>query len=402
MPIYLFDGVAESPGNPQWPQIMERAYRNGVRPLCGCIAGNAKAPLYIAKYDAGYYLKRMPLTAAQHAPHCEHYEPPMQLSGLGHVHGTAIKEDGNTDITALALDFALTTGVARGPVLQEDTDHESVRADGVKLTLRGTLHYLYDKATLSQWYPAMAGKRSWFIVRRELMLAAANSKAKGSVLNDLLFIPESFSLAHAQDIANRRVKQLARLNADHKYKMLVIGEVKSLAPGHNGYRLTFKHLATDVFRVSGELHKRMQKVFPAQLAMWTELEDTHLLLIGVFSKLTSGIYDLESACLMNVNQHWIPFDSDYSYQLITTLHKAARPFRKSLRYNLKPSIPMATASLLDTGAYPTALYAHASADRDAYAADAATLLADNKVSAWFWQTDTEAMPPLPASVRSRP
>lgn len=402
MPIYYFDGVAESPSGAQWPQVLERAYRSGLRPLCGCISANTKALLYIAKYDSAYYLKRMPLSAAHHAPHCEHYEPPMQLSGLAQVHGTAIKEDGKTDIAALALDFALTQGAARGPALQEDTDHESVRADGVKLTLRGTLHYLYDKAALSQWYPAMAGKRSWFIVRRELMLAAANSKTKGAMLNDLLFIPESFSLAAAQDIANRRVKQLARLSADPKHKMLVIGEVKSIDPGYNGFRVTFKHLPSETFRLSAELHKRLQKVFAAPLAMWTELEDTHLLLIGVFAKLTSGIYDLESTCLMSVNQHWIPFDSQYSYQLITALHKAARPFRKALRYNLKPSIPMATASLLDTGAYPTALYTHASAERDAYAANAATLLAESQVRAWFWQTDTEAMPPLPAPVRPRP
>lgn len=401
MPVYYFDGVAESPSNVHWPQILERAYQSGSRPVCGCIPANTRATLYIAKYDTGYYLKRMPLSAAHHAPHCEHYEPPMQLSGLGHVHGSAIKEDGQSDITALALDFALTKGPARGPVVQEDTDHESVRADGIKLTLRGTLHYLYDKAALSQWYPAMAGKRSWFIVRRELMLAAANSKAKGAVLNDLLFIPETFSLAHAQDIANRRVKQLARLGADPKNKMLVIGEVKSIDASHNGFRVTFKHLPSESFRLSVELHKRLQKVFAVPLAMWKELEDTHLLLIGVFTKLTSGIYDLESACLMNVNQHWIPFDSQYSYQLVTALHKAARPFRKSLRYNLKPSIPLATASLLDTGTYPTALYTHASAERDAYVADAAALLAANKVPAWFWQTDIEAMPPLPSSLRHR-
>ena len=401
MTVYYFDGIAVSPDHPQWLQTLERAHEQGVHPLCGCITGAAKPALYIAKYRLGYYLKRMPLTASHHAARCEHYEPPMALSGLGHVHGSAIKEDAKSDFTLLNLDYALTKGAARGPVVHEDTENESVRADGAKLTLRGTLHHLYDKAGLSQWYPAMAGKRSWFIVRRELMNAAAVSKAKGSALNDLLFIPESFSQAHAQEIADRRVKQMARLNGDTRNKMLVVGEVKTLAPGYNGFRLTFRHLATDAFRLSPELHTRLQKLFAPQLAMWAELENTHLLLIGVFAKLTSGIFDLESVCLMNVNQHWIPFDSQYTYQLLTALHTAARPFRKSLRYNLKSTIPLATATLLDTGEHATALYVHASAQREAHAAAAAALLADNKIPAWFWETDTEALPALPLAVSSR-
>ena len=400
MPVYFIEGVAQSPGNPNWPAIIQHAHDQNLRPLCGCINGNSKALLCIVRYDGGYYLRRMPLTAAYHAAHCEHYEPPMQLSGLGHVHGSAIKEDATTNLTALSLDFPLTRGAPLGQVTAEGTEHESVRADGLKLTLRGTLHYLYDKANLSQWYPAMAGKRSWFIVRRELMQAAATTKAKGDFLSELLFIPETFRLPNAQDIANRRVKQLARLNADTKYKMLIVGEVKSLEPGHNGHRLTFKHLANESFRVAPDLNKRIEKVFAAQFAMWKELENTHLLLIGTFSKLTSGIFDLESTCFMNVNQHWIPFDSQYSYQLITHLHNAPRPFRKSLRYNLKSTVPMAMATLLDTGTFPTALYAHESDERDAYAENAAALLDDSKVAAWFWQTDTEAMPALPAATRN--
>lgn len=401
MPIYYFDGVAQSPASPQWPVLLARAHHARLRPLCGCVKGNDKALLYIAKYDGAYYLKRMPLTAAQHAPRCEHYEPPMQLSGLAQVHGSAVKDDPKTEITTLSLDFPLTRGAARAPVVAGAAEHESVRADGVKLTLRGTLHYLYDKANLNQWYPAMAGKRSWFIVRRELMLAATGAKAKGTALNELLFIPESFSLAQAQEIANRRVKHLARLNADTKYKMLVIAEVKSLDPGHNGYRLTFKHLPSESFRVAPELHKRIEKVFATQLALWRELEQTHLLLMGTFSKLTSGIFDLEAACLMNVNLHWIPFDSQYDFQLLHALHAAARAFRRSLRYNLKASEPVATASLLDTGSYPTALYLHTHAEQNAYAGAAAALLAEHHIAAWHWHTDVEAMPPLPPATHGR-
>ena len=56
MPVYFIEGVAQSPGNPNWPAIIQHAHDQNLRPLCGCINGNSKALLCIVRYDGGYYL----------------------------------------------------------------------------------------------------------------------------------------------------------------------------------------------------------------------------------------------------------------------------------------------------------------------------------------------------------
>jgi hypothetical protein len=66
-----------------------------------------------------------------------------------------------------------------------------VKSTGQKLSMRGLLHVLWDRAELTHWHPKMAGKRSWFVVRRALLEAAASCKAKQEALPHVLFVPES-------------------------------------------------------------------------------------------------------------------------------------------------------------------------------------------------------------------
>lgn len=405
MTLYYFDQVPHTASDTGWQEVLGYAYSKGLKPLCGCKDPDSRSALYITKYRDIYYLKRMPLTGPKHALHCEHYEPPLELSGLSWVSNTAIKKDITSDVTTLALNFPLSKTNRRAPPPSEDGEKtqnesstdQSVRADGTKLTLRGTLHYLYDQANLAQWVPAMAGKRNWFIVRRELVKAADNMRAKNKGLNELLFIPENFSLDRAKEIADRRVRRLSSLANDTSRKMLVVGEVKILEHATKGSLLNVKHLPPGFFRISDDLNKRIHKVFKIQLAMRLELENTRLLLIGVFSQLASGIYDLESACLMNVNEHWIPFECKYSYQLLTALHSNARRYKKSLRYNLPTSVPLAVATLTDTGEHPTALYVHTSGEAGDYIANSENLFEQSQVKSWFWETDTQALPDLPVA-----
>ena len=61
------------------------------RPICHC--RNPGIEMYIAKIEDHYIVKRMPETGGLHSPTCDSYEPPAELSGLGEVLGTAIKEN---------------------------------------------------------------------------------------------------------------------------------------------------------------------------------------------------------------------------------------------------------------------------------------------------------------------
>lgn len=394
MPSYRFrDGVVFSPDSPGWAAVVAQAYRAKDRPVCLCHTQGSEPPMYIAALKGAHVVKRMPLSGALHAPHCEHYEPPPELSGLGQVVGHAIREDPEADVTTLSLDFALTKGPSRAPAASVGAEHESVRSDGTKLTLRATLHYLWDEAGLTRWSPRMAGRRSWGVVQRELLAAAANKVTKGRALNELLFVPETFHSEDKVAIQARQVQHLSRLSDATSARMLLIAEVKALEPARFGHRLVCKHLPDLPLQVNDDLHRRLTTVFRGPLALWAQLEETHLLVIGVFSQAVPGAYELESACLVNVNAGWLPFESMQEHALLEAL--AHRRFTKGQRYNLPSGRPLASAILNDT-AEPTALYLVPAEAPESVETAIRDLADGSGLGSWIWRAREGEMPALPA------
>jgi hypothetical protein len=55
----------------------------------------------------------MPNTGYLHAPSCDSYEPPPELSGLGDVLGSAIKENTDDGLTVLKFDFSMSRSPGR-------------------------------------------------------------------------------------------------------------------------------------------------------------------------------------------------------------------------------------------------------------------------------------------------
>ena len=295
MARYLFQDYVSSPDASNWNSVLVRAHAAKIRPVCLCKSKGEGAQMYIAKHRESCFIKRMPFSGVAHAPHCEHYEPPSELSGLGQVNGTAIREDAESSAMVLSLDFALTKGKGRAITADLQIEHESVRSDGTKLTMRATLHFLYDQAGLSRWSPRMSGRRSWAVVRRELYKAATDKRAKGLALNELLFIPESFVVNDAHMIAERRASALARLSVSAANRMLIVAEVKQVEPTRFGHKITFKHMPDMSLTMNEDLQKRLSRVFENELALWGQLDATHLLLIGTMSLSPQGFYVLESA-----------------------------------------------------------------------------------------------------------
>ena len=193
--------------DPRLSAALTAAHGTKLRPLCTC--RSAGVPMYVARSGDHYIIKRMPNSGSQHHLDCDSYEPPGELSGLGEVSGSAIQEDIESGLTALKLDFSLSKAGGRKSPVASGIEPESVRTDGAKLTLRGALHYLWDEAGLSRWSPAMAGKRSWFVVRKHLLQAAENKTTKGAALGSLLFIPETFSVDRKDELLQRRTARLA-------------------------------------------------------------------------------------------------------------------------------------------------------------------------------------------------
>jgi hypothetical protein len=133
-------------------------------------------------------------------------------------------------MTALRLGFSLTKTAGRSAPTPSGNESDSVKTDGTKLTLRATLHYLWDAAGFSRWMPSMAGRRTWYTIRKYLLQVAEGKVAKGSRLTELLYMPEVFSAEHKDQIAQRRMAFMSRAAArtpqGDRSLLIVVGEVK--------------------------------------------------------------------------------------------------------------------------------------------------------------------------------
>ena len=189
--------------------------------------------MYVAKFADRHILKRMPDTGPQHDPSCDSYEPPYELSGFGHIAGSAIQENVEDGLTVLKLDFSLSkTGAKAAPSSGEGVEPGSVKTDGSKLSLRALLHYLWDQAEFDRWRPRMAGKRNWAVIRKYLLEAADGKTAKGKPLSDVLFIPEMFRFDHEAEITQRQTAFMTKAavsDGKRRSLLMLIGEVRKSA-----------------------------------------------------------------------------------------------------------------------------------------------------------------------------
>ncbi|WNH54811.1 DUF1173 domain-containing protein [Stenotrophomonas oahuensis] len=395
---FLIDNQPFSTSDRDAQAQLARAYATKKRPACPCT--RPPVPMYIAKLEGHYIVKRMPNTGAKHAPVCDSYEPPAALSGLGEVSGAAIQEDTESGITNIKLDFALTKTGARPAPAASGAETASVRTDGKKLTIRGLLHYLWDQAQFNRWSPAMDGRRSWATIHKYLIGAANNKAAKGESLAESLFVPEPYSPDRRAEIDGRRRKILMPLVPSGKARrlMLVVGEVKEIGAARYGGKITIKHMPGTALLINEDLHKRLDKRFASELGLWDTLSESgvRLMLIGTMGQNDGGTYSLHEIALMLVTAQWLPFQTKDEYDLIDAMVRANRRFTVGLRYNLPSDRPLATAVLSDTTPAAVAMYALPIQAGATYFEQLAELVDEAQMPAWFWRQG-EALPALPAT-----
>jgi hypothetical protein len=403
MSNYQIAGNAITGNDPRLPEILATLHGQKFRPRCLCT--EPPPEMYIAKLGTRYLLKRMPNTGSSHGPACDSFEPPPELSGLGEAL-PAIQENVEDGTTALKLGFSLTKIAGRAAPVPSGKEPETAKTNGSKLGLRSTLHYLWEEAGFSRWTPSMKGKRSWAVVRKYLLQAAENKTTKGSVLNDLLYIPEPFFLDHKDEIARRRLAHLqpilARQAGHGQHLMLLVAEVKQIIPARFGQKLVAKQLPDCPFMLSDDLHRRMLKLFDDDLALWNAAGGCHLMVIGTFSAGPTGVVSLQEMAFMTCNHDWIPIENTYEDQLITGLSKANRRFVKGMRYQLAKHRPLASVVLFDTQPGPVACYIIPPGVSAEYEAELSQLMNESELGAWCWHTDSEEMPPLPPRQVSAP
>lgn len=377
-------------------QLLAKAYAQKAQVLCECRKGT-DLPLYISHRNDRYVLARWPGSGARHATACDHYEAPDYLTGMGQVRGSAILDDEASGETALKLGFPLSRGSARLAPAALTHDKPTVKSSGQKLSMRGLLHVLWDRAELTHWHPKMAGKRSWFVVRRALLEAAASCRAKQEALPHVLFVPESFKLEEKEDIRARRRAALERVYRSRDAMMVVVGEIKEILAAHGAERIVLRHVGDMPFVMDPDMARRFHKRFAGELALWQAQhggkgEQDHLVIAGSFARRREGTFDLIEVALMPVTAEWLPYETSDERYLIAKAVAERRRFVKGLRVNLDADTPIASLVLKDTGEDACAVHIH---DRDNEVAEPLeALLSGQGVAHQFWKEGE----PLPARV----
>lgn len=392
---YFINGKKMLSNDANFEKELAIAYGSKKRPFCCCM--NPSVEMYISKRHEKLILNRMPNTGGHHHPECESYEMPAELSGLGQVSGSAIKENIEDGTVTLKLDFALSKGASRSAPVASGLEQDSVTTDGKKLTLRSMLHYLWEQASFNKWYPTMDGKRSWFVIRKYLLEAAKNKVAKGGSLDGNLYIPESFVLDKKDELTKRRIEAMKHLSSSVKGAqplMIIIGEVKDFDKTRFDHKIVIKHLPNFDIILNADIHKRLFKRFADELTLWNAHEDSHLMFIGTFGIDSAGVASFVEVALMMVDKNWLPYENVNEYNLVAKLTESKHSFIKSLRYNLPSTKPLSSA-LDTTKGDKTALYVINGNATDEFRTELEELLAESEVKSWVWDASAGDMPELP-------
>lgn len=397
MALYQIDGRRVKSDEQGFENLLASLHGTKNRPLCLC--RDPGCEMYVAKVNHHFILKRMPNSGTAHSPVCDSYEPPPELSGLGQVMGSAIEEDIAGGLTLLKFDFSLSKSGHRNMPTPSGKESDTVTSNGNKLTLRGALHYLWEEAGFNRWSPGMQNKRNWFVIRKYLLNAAANKTAKGTGLDEILYIPENFDADKKDAIAQRRQAHLMRIAAPEKGArrlMVVIGEVKEIEKSRYGMKVVLKHLPDFPFQLSDDLHTKLNRRFDSELSLWDTDPQSHLIIIATFGISPVGVANLEEIALMVVNENWIPYENAYDHLLIGALTTKRRKFVRGLRYNMPRSRPLAVAVLTDMEPVPHALYIAPVGAVQEFLDEQNKLIEQSEMPAWVWDVTAGSMPDFPA------
>ena len=395
MSRYRIGDTDVSSGDPGFAAIIEKAYKDKVSPLCLCREDGV--PMYIAHYEAGYFVKRLPDSALHHSAQCDSFESPAELSGLGDVAGSAIQvdDDGQTN---LKLAFSLSRNAAQEKT-NEGAEKTSATASGSRLTLRGLLHHFWDRSKLTYWEPDKK-KPSWFSVRKELLKVSAETRTKKSPFADVLFIPEYFDPTRSAEILHRRTRALApamgKANAGKKL-MVLIGELKSFSDAANRYTMRIKHLHDFPFRMSQDLYKRFHKVFNATIGHWTAVPEGHMVVAATFTIDGNGFPEAHEITAMLTDELWIPLENQYDQQIVELLVTKRRSFHKEMRYNLTSDKAIASFMLRDIDGDPLPMYLDLGDAVSKWASPESIeeLIEASNLDSWLWNPMNGVPPPLP-------
>lgn len=388
-------GVVYGADDQRLQAVLARAQDAPARPRCLCVP--AGVPMYVAHHRQ-WLVKRMPDTGELHHPACPSYEPAATACGLGELLGEAVVPIDPVQVE-LRTAFAWTLAAGRAPAVGEARDTPEVRRARRRLSLRGLMHFLFDRAGFNRWSPAMAGKRHQGVVQWYLMAAADGVQVRGEPLTARLYVPELFSEARKAELVAHRREVFRRLMPHEGATplMVVIGEFKACEASATGRWVWIRHMPDSPLRVEPATWSRIERGF-ASLFEARDADGQHdlkLVLAALVRARHEQVLALEAASVMLTTRDWIPVDGLHELPLLQALVAQRRRFLKPLRYEARSAAGFANALLLDAGAAPIPLHV-----LSPFMMAAERLAKERVVKAeagcWVWDT-AEAMPSLPAA-----
>ena len=363
-----------------------------------CLCKETGVPMYIARMDDQYVVKRMPLSGREHDPACPSYEPPYELSGLGPLIGNAIQIDASGKVE-LKLDFSLTKrGPRAAPSAPTEPTEPSIRSEPRKLSLKAMLHYLWEAGELTEWRSTWAGRRGWGRVRASLINAASQMSARGGSLNDMLFVPEVFQPQDKDGIAVRRAAALKGIQATGsgpRKLMMIVAEVKEFSPAREGQKIVVRHTPFPLM-IEDRAWRRLAARYEIELELWQSSEAFHLVVIATFGVSAAGIASAEEIALMVVNEHWLPFEDINELRLLEKLGHLKRKAVKGLRFNLPRDVPIVSVTLPEQKPAPVAMFIVPPTAGEEYDRALADMIATRpETTPWIWRVAEGEMPRLP-------
>ena len=400
---FFIKGCTYSAADPQLQNALARIYETPERPRCMCVRGGVE--MYVAKHRL-FVVKRMPDTGSQHQPLCPSYEPELHQSGLGELMGASVI-DRSPELVELRVDFPFARVPGRTVGRGERREPAEVCAPRHRMSLRAVMHFLFERAGMNRWYPAMEGKRNQGVLHKYLTEAAEEVMTKGLRLSERLYVPEPFSEAIQLQIAERRRSKLAVLQSaeeDGQFKMaLVLGEFKGSEAASLGRKIWIKHMPDAPLLIDTKAWERIERVY-GKLFEARNADTAHkprvLVCTLIYAK-QEHVYQVDTASFMLTTEHWIPIEGMHELDLTSALIEQKRRFMKPLRYDAKSAAAFPNALLLDTGEKPVALHV-VSAFMDAKErAIKEKALKANAEMPWVWHTD-KPMPAFPAVTNWKP
>jgi len=375
--------------------VLAQAHDAGERPLCLCVPGGV--PMVVARLNR-FVLKRMPDSGSRHHPRCGCFQPQAQCSGLGELLGTAILEHAS-GCTELRTDFSWSKRAEMAP---ETTAHGAapvVRAQTRRISLRATLHFLFERAGFNRWDPAFQGRRTQAALCRDLMAAASDTLVHGRPLAERLYVPEPFSKAGQAEAAQRRRDHLRFLHEAAGDPMaLVVGEYKACDEAEYGRRLWIRHMPDAPFLVADQDWARVRRafmgVFEARDA--DHGQRTRVVAAMLVRARRENTYQVEAITMMTVTADWIPVEHTHELMVAAALVAQRRRFVKPLRYDARHAAAFANFLLLDVGAAPMRLDVLSDYLAPPERSAKTGAMARDGNAGWVWHT-VEPMPALPAA-----